>query len=422
MTSSITKRLKQITGALALMLSAPYAFAAAPSNLDLATTLGSLVLVIGVILLLAWLLKRMQVPALGQQKGLRIVSQLPVGTKERIAVVQVGEEQFLVGITSQSIQILAKLEKPLKEEELATNAFASQFSQLIKKNDKGNPIRLLFSTLVLLVGVLFSLFSFAEAEESPLPANLAEGSSVTVQAMQSDTGSSRSMSVGNGAGIPAFTMTTNPDGSEDYSVTLQILALMTMLGFLPAMVILMTSFTRIVVVMSILRQAMGLQQTPSNQVIIGIALFLTFFVMSPVLNEINDTAIQPYLNEQVTAREAFDAAQVPMKAFMLKQTRIKDLETFVNMSGEQVTNPEDVSMAVLIPAFITSELKTAFQIGFMLFLPFLIIDLVVASVLMAMGMMMLSPMIVSLPFKLMLFVLVDGWNLILSTLAGSFAL
>lgn len=275
---------------------------------------------------------------------------------------------------------------------------------------------------MLLIGVLFSSLSFAQAEESSLPANLAQGDSVTVKAMESESGSSRSMSVGNGGGIPAFTMTTNADGSEDYSVTLQILALMTMLGFLPAMVILMTSFTRIVVVMSILRQAMGLQQTPSNQVIIGIALFLTFFIMSPVLNEINDQAVQPYLNEQVTAREAFDAAQAPMKAFMLKQTRIKDLETFVNMSGEEVTNPEDVSMAVLIPAFITSELKTAFQIGFMLFLPFLIIDLVVASVLMAMGMMMLSPMIVSLPFKLMLFVLVDGWNLILSTLAGSFAL
>ncbi len=280
----------------------------------------------------------------------------------------------------------------------------------------------MLSTFVLLVGVLFSSLSFAQAEESPLPSNLAQGDSVTVQAMENESGSSRSMSVGNGGGIPAFTMTTNADGSEDYSVTLQILALMTMLGFLPAMVILMTSFTRIVVVMSILRQAMGLQQTPSNQVIIGIALFLTFFIMSPVLNEINDQAVQPYLNEQVTAREAFDAAQAPMKAFMLKQTRIKDLETFVNMSGEEVTNPEDVSMAVLIPAFITSELKTAFQIGFMLFLPFLIIDLVVASVLMAMGMMMLSPMIVSLPFKLMLFVLVDGWNLILSTLAGSFAL
>ncbi|MHA2709277.1 flagellar type III secretion system pore protein FliP [Vibrio owensii] len=287
---------------------------------------------------------------------------------------------------------------------------------------KDNSIRLMLSTFMLLVSVLFSSLSFAQAEESPLPSNLAQGDSVTVQAMENESGSSRSMSVGNGGGIPAFTMTTNADGSEDYSVTLQILALMTMLGFLPAMVILMTSFTRIVVVMSILRQAMGLQQTPSNQVIIGIALFLTFFIMSPVLNEINDQAVQPYLNEQVTAREAFDAAQAPMKAFMLKQTRIKDLETFVNMSGEEVTNPEDVSMAVLIPAFITSELKTAFQIGFMLFLPFLIIDLVVASVLMAMGMMMLSPMIVSLPFKLMLFVLVDGWNLILSTLAGSFAL
>ncbi|KIP65061.1 flagellar biosynthesis protein flip, partial [Vibrio harveyi] len=231
---------------------------------------------------------------------------------------------------------------------------------------------------MLLIGVLFSSLSFAQAEESSLPANLAQGDSVTVKAMEGESGSSRSMSVGNGGGIPAFTMTTNADGSEDYSVTLQILALMTMLGFLPAMVILMTSFTRIVVVMSILRQAMGLQQTPSNQVIIGIALFLTFFIMSPVLNEINDQAVQPYLNEQVTAREAFDAAQAPMKAFMLKQTRIKDLETFVTMSGEEVTNPEDVSMAVLIPAFITSELKTAFQIGFMLFLPFLIIDLVVA--------------------------------------------
>ncbi|ELE1961016.1 TPA: flagellar type III secretion system pore protein FliP [Vibrio vulnificus] len=277
-------------------------------------------------------------------------------------------------------------------------------------------------SLSLLMASLFSFSAWAQAEEAALPANLAPGGSVTVSQMQSDTSKSEFMSVGSGGGIPAFTMTTNPDGSEDYSVTLQILALMTMLGFLPAMVILMTSFTRIVVVMSILRQAMGLQQTPSNQVIIGIALFLTFFIMSPVINEVNEQAVQPYLNEQLTAREAFDAAQGPMKAFMLKQTRVKDLETFVNMSGEQATNPEDVSMAVLIPAFITSELKTAFQIGFMLFLPFLIIDLVVASVLMAMGMMMLSPMIVSLPFKLMLFVLVDGWNLILSTLAGSFAL
>jgi len=289
--------------------------------------------------------------------------------------------------------------------------------------------RILWTRIAFIVwmgALLFVPLAQAQQElETPVPANAAPGQSVTVTTMERDQGAARTVASGSvvgGGGIPAFTMTTNPDGSEDYSVNLQILALMTMLGFLPAMVILMTSFTRIVVVMSILRQAMGLQQTPSNQVIIGIAIFLTFFIMSPVINRINQEAVQPYLDEQVTARQAFDTAQIPMKDFMLKQTRIKDLETFVNIAGAEVDNPEDVSMAILIPAFITSELKTAFQIGFMLFLPFLIIDLVVASVLMAMGMMMLSPMIVSLPFKLMLFVLVDGWNLILSTLAGSFAL
>ncbi|MCW8328189.1 flagellar type III secretion system pore protein FliP [Photobacterium sp. SDRW27] len=265
---------------------------------------------------------------------------------------------------------------------------------------------------------LLALPAFAETADPALSA--ASGGSVTVSEMQNEGGATRLMTTNGGGGIPAFSVTVNPDGTEDYSVTLQILALMTALGFLPAIVILMTSFTRIVVVMSILRQAMGLQQTPSNQVIIGIAMFLTFFIMSPVLDKINTTAVQPYINEQITAPEALSAAQVPLRQFMLKQTRVKDLESFVNMSGSDATDPQEVPITVLIPAFITSELKTAFQIGFMLFLPFLIIDLVVASVLMAMGMMMLSPMIVSLPFKLMLFVLVDGWNLILSTLAGSF--
>ncbi|WP_284191279.1 flagellar type III secretion system pore protein FliP [Vibrio zhanjiangensis] len=289
-----------------------------------------------------------------------------------------------------------------------------------------NTSRWLPFILAFLLTVFSTLSLSEESISTPIPSNAAPSQAVTVSAMEKEQGAARTISTssfsGGGGGIPAFTMTTNSDGSEDYSVNLQILALMTMLGFLPAMVILMTSFTRIVVVMSILRQAMGLQQTPSNQVIIGIAIFLTFFIMSPVLDKINTDAIQPYINEQITARKAFDLAQLPMKDFMLKQTRVKDLETFVNISGSDARRPEDVSMAVLIPAFITSELKTAFQIGFMLFLPFLIIDLVVASVLMAMGMMMLSPMIVSLPFKLMLFVLVDGWNLILSTLAGSFAL
>lgn len=221
--------------------------------------------------------------------------------------------------------------------------------------------------------------------------------------------------------LTAVTVKTNPDGTQEYSVTLQILAIMTALTFIPAMVIMMTSFTRIIIVLAILRQAIGLQQSPSNQVLLGIALFLSFFIMTPVLNEINDKALQPYLNEEIKSMEAVDRAKAPVKAFMLAQTRLTDLETFVEISGtEGVEKPEDVPMSVLIPSFITSELKTAFQIGFMLFIPFLIIDLVVASVLMAMGMMMLSPMIVSLPFKLMLFVLVDGWSLTMSTLAGSF--
>lgn len=221
--------------------------------------------------------------------------------------------------------------------------------------------------------------------------------------------------------LTAVTVTTNPDGSQEYSVTLQILAIMTALSFIPAMVIMMTSFTRIIIVLAILRQAIGLQSQPSNQILIGITLFLTFFIMTPVLNEVNEQALQPYLNEEIQSLEAVDRATAPVKAFMLAQTRVTDLQTFIEISGtEGVTAPEDVPMSILIPSFITSELKTAFQIGFMLFIPFLVIDLVVASVLMAMGMMMLSPLIVSLPFKLMLFVLVDGWSLTMSTLAGSF--
>lgn len=221
--------------------------------------------------------------------------------------------------------------------------------------------------------------------------------------------------------LSALTVTTNADGSQSYSVTLQVLAIMTALSFIPAMVIMMTSFTRIIVVLAILRQAIGLQQTPSNQVLIGITLFLTFFIMAPVFKTINEQAIQPYIAESITPVQALDAAIVPIKAFMLHQTRVKDLDTFAQIAGLEVAEqPQDYPMTVVIPAFVTSELKTAFQIGFMLFIPFLIIDLVVASVLMAMGMMMLSPMIISLPFKLMMFVLVDGWILVMGTLATSY--
>ena len=224
-------------------------------------------------------------------------------------------------------------------------------------------------------------------------------------------------------GIPAVTVTSNAAGQQEYTVTLQVLGMMTALTFIPAMLIMMTSFTRIIIVLAIIRQAIGLQQSPSNQVLIGITLFLTFFIMSPVLNQINDQALQPYINEEIKSLEALNRAEAPIKAFMLSQTRIKDLATFAEIAGEpQMDNPEDAPLTVVIPSFITSELKTAFQIGFMFFIPFLIIDLVVASILMAMGMMMLSPMIVSLPFKLMLFVLVDGWSLVMGTLANSFGL
>ncbi|KKO48190.1 flagellar biosynthesis protein flip [Arsukibacterium sp. MJ3] len=221
--------------------------------------------------------------------------------------------------------------------------------------------------------------------------------------------------------LSAVTVTTNADGSQQYSVTLQVLALMTVLSFIPALVIMMTCFTRIIVVLAILRQAIGLQQTPSNQVLIGITLFLTFFIMAPVFKTVNEQAIQPYLNESITPVQAIDAAIAPIKGFMLHQTRIRDLDTFAQIAGiEVLEQAQDYPLTVVVPAFITSELKTAFQIGFMLFIPFLIIDLVVASVLMAMGMMMLSPMIISLPFKLMMFVLVDGWILVMGTLATSY--
>ena len=221
--------------------------------------------------------------------------------------------------------------------------------------------------------------------------------------------------------IPAITLSNGANGQQEYSVSLQILLIMTALSFIPAFVILMTSFTRIIIVFSILRQALGLQQTPSNQLLTGMALFLTLFIMAPVFDRVNKDALQPYLDEQIIAQQALDRAQVPIKDFMLAQTRQSDLELFMRLSKRtDIAAPEQAPLTILVPAFVTSELKTAFQIGFMIFIPFLIIDMVVASVLMAMGMMMLSPLIISLPFKIMLFVLVDGWALIMGTLAGSF--
>ena len=230
-----------------------------------------------------------------------------------------------------------------------------------------------------------------------------------------------SLALAQSAGLPAFTSTPSGGGGQTYTLSLQTLLLLTSLSFLPAALLMMTSFTRIIIVLSLLRMAMGTQSTPPNQVLVGLALFLTLFVMGPTLDKIYVEAYQPLSENRIQMQEALAKGAVPLRAFMMKQTRETDLALFASMSRSgPMKSAADVPMRVLIPAYITSELKTAFQIGFAVFIPFLIIDMVVASILMAMGMMMVSPAIVALPFKLILFVLVDGWNLLLGSLAQSF--
>ena len=224
------------------------------------------------------------------------------------------------------------------------------------------------------------------------------------------------------ATIPLVTTTPNANGGSDYALGIQILLVMTVLTLLPAMLITMTSFTRVLIVLAILRQAMGTAQTPSNQIILGLSLFLSLFIMAPVFDVAWATALKPFLDGAVDFEGALNAAKIPFREFMFTQTRDADLTMFAEMGGYGAfASQDDVPMFVLLPSFLVSELKTAFQIGFLLFVPFLVIDLVVAAILMAMGMMMLSPIIISLPFKLMLFVLIDGWSLVTSTLVRSFA-
>lgn len=229
---------------------------------------------------------------------------------------------------------------------------------------------------------------------------------------------------------PAFSQIVYPrvsvgveraDTAQDLSVTIQVLAFLTVLTLAPSILVMMTSFTRLIVVFYFMRQALGTQQVPPSQLIIGLCLFLTFFIMSPVIKEINDNALQPYLKETISQKEALERAQVPVKTFMLKQTREKDLALFISLSKvERPQSPQEIPLQVLVPAFVINELRIAFQIGFILYLPFLIIDMVVASVLLAMGMMMLPPVMISLPFKIILFVLADGWNLMVGSMVTSF--
>lgn len=220
----------------------------------------------------------------------------------------------------------------------------------------------------------------------------------------------------NGVSVLAQTV----GGATTYSVPVQTLLVFGALSFLPAVLLLMTSFTRIIIVLSLLRQALGLQQTPPNQVLVGLSLFLTFFIMGPTLEKVYNDAYKPYSEQKMPFEEAVAKGADPLRTFMLKQTREADLALFNRIAEAPAARPEETPMRILVPAFVTSELKTAFQIGFMVFIPFIIIDLIVASVLMSMGMMMLSPVLVALPFKLMLFVLADGWNILLGSLVASF--
>ena len=260
--------------------------------------------------------------------------------------------------------------------------------------------RLLWILLALLLGLIVAVPAFAQAAPAP------------------GVGDAIDRALGQLGGQQAGG--TGQSGS--LSLSLQVLIIMGLLSILPGILLMMTSFTRIVIVLAILRQAMGLQQTPPNQVLIGLSLFLSLFIMAPTIQQMNTTAIQPYAAGQIAGTQMIQAAGAPLHAFMTKQTRKKDLTMFAGMAkAGPFASPTDVPYAVLLPAFITSELKTAFQIGFLIFLPFIVIDLVVATVLMALGMMMLSPQIISLPFKLLLFVLVDGWALTMGSLANSFA-
>ena len=222
--------------------------------------------------------------------------------------------------------------------------------------------------------------------------------------------------------LPNITLgVENADDPEKVSSALQILVLLTILTLAPAILIMTTSFARIIIVLSFLRQAMGTQQTPPTQILIGLALFLTMFVMGPVWSEINEGALKPYMEEELGQFEALKLAEIPIKRFMLNHTREKDLSLFINLSEDKnPTSEEDISIQTVVPAFIISELKTAFQIGFLIYIPFLILDMVVASILLSMGMMMLPPVLISLPFKLMLFVMVDGWYLTVGSLMRSF--
>lgn len=338
----------------------------------------ALLIVLGGLYLLLRLLKQRVLP----NKGLiEIIQYQPFGPKKGVAIVKVLKEYLVLGIADESISLLSKPNPTDVEEALKQQSAISSQQSAVKIKDL---IKRKFFYIFALLPVAYCLlpdFSFA-APAPPPPA---------------------------GGGFLGLT------------TPLELLLFLTLLSILPAILVMTTCFTRIVVVLSFLRQALGTPQVPPTQVIIGLSLFITLFVMSPVVDRIYADAYQPYIKKEINAEDALNRAGVPLKEFMLKQTREKDLALFLKMSKqERPATPMDLSMRVVIPAFAIGELKKAFEIGFLIFLPFLVIDMVVASVLLSMGMMMLPPIMVSMPFKLLLFVLVDGWDLLIGSLVGGF--
>jgi len=299
--------------------------------------------------------------------------------------------------------------QPVTVTRLRGTAGTSLFAQPTVRTNSGRGAKLVLMLLALLLCVMIAAPSFAQTVPAPAPiaAPATPGVGDAIDRALGDLGKSSSAN--------------QATGNAPMALSLQILIIMGLLTILPGILLMMTSFTRIIIVLSILRQALGLQQTPPNQVLVGLSLFLSFFIMSPVISRINTTAIQPYSAGRIGATDMIKTAGAPLHDFMIKQTRKKDITMFAEMAhAGPFQSTAQVPFSILLPSFVTSELKTAFQIGFLIFLPFIVIDLVVATVLMSLGMMMLSPTIISLPFKLRLLVLVDGWALTVGSLANSF--
>lgn len=357
--------------------------------------------------------------------ALPVISRTPLGPRSEIVVVQAGNEQLVLGVTAQQINLLHKMPAPETSSGTTTEAKPetgfndcenvarpeARFSNT--KNETHQAVTGTTSTLTS-TPAPGGKRSFREALKQHLPIKTLLVCLLPALLLMADPVFAQ-------VNMPALTSATNLDGSQTYSLSMQTLLLLTGLSFLPAVILMMTGFTRIVIVLGLLRNALGTGASPPNSVIIGLSLFLTFFVMSPVLDQIAQDAYTPLNEGQITFEQAVERAARPIHAFMIGQTRESDLALFGDMANmTEFESPEAVPMRILIPAFVTSELKTAFQIGFTIFIPFLIIDLVIASVLMSLGMMMVPPVTISLPFKLMLFVLADGWHLLLGSLARSF--